>query len=723
MLASVLLFIAQGEEEVKVKNAGKDCWAPCGLRGGYCSWCGAGNACCRAGWQGYPPECKRAISFATESTHTCVAIQQVTVADVKMGIVMIGSISTVMMLYYLINFPDVDMRKYTYTILGETASIFCAVLAYSCVNQMAEEWLLRGCKLKAVIGFRMLLYAAFYFLGFIILMKVSGLIFTSVEEQKKIAEDHDHRARVQNTLIQCTILAHMAGFAGIGFWTTVQTRVYPFFISPFYSFLVFPAACIAAVAFIFISSFGRHLLIERWKEKTKHDIEELCDLWNESVEDAEHDTLGLFAAFLIVQSIRFYIGGILPGEDGYEGPALFSHKVREATYLYMVATCFLAVLLCFIAIRERSAMKESEKPEADDSTEKQPLPQYQQPIQCQQQRFVNAQPNQVVARGPAAGALAAPLLNPPRPGGPPRSASSAYAPKAAQLMPPSVPTPPKAKTSLRQPSAKAVPPGRPAVTAGAPSRPAATTGAAAANKFIADHLPVLGRRNLSAKARFRKRIILFRGLATIRCMISMCFAWSCFFATQWLVASWRLSGRDPTVVGIVTAILLSYVVFVLIRILDKAADSHFMGNLGERAVRRVISSFSILIGFSWEKSFDTSVEVVSSYVTAEPLSTKVGLGLLAMFVIMPAWRRWIIPMTEEHGYRFGFVPRKVVNRIEGMLEREEEGGVRRLHEYEMALRKLVSVKDGKYFRLLVTAERRMSGGPVDPHEVDVELDS
>jgi len=231
------------------------------------------------------------------------------------------------------------------------------------------------------------------------------------------------------------------------------------------------------------------------------------------------------------------------------------------------------------------------------------------------------------------------------------------------------------------------------------------------------------RRSLMSKEVFKEKVVFHRGLATTKCCLAMSFAWSSFYATQWLVASWGISGRDITVVSIVTAILVSYVVFVLIRILDMAADSHLLSDIGERAVRRVILAFGTIIGFSWEKSFDISVDAVAAYSPLDTLSSKMLLGAVALILVMPAWRRFIIPMVSEHGYRFGFVPRKVVSRLEHMLAHAEEGGLNRIGEYEEVLHKLASVGGGKYFRLLVTHETRLitKARSLEDEEEDEEL--
>jgi len=58
---------------VMVKHQGQDCWKQCNSTGGYCDWCGQRNACCRKGQVSDPAECRMALYFPTDKTHTCVA--------------------------------------------------------------------------------------------------------------------------------------------------------------------------------------------------------------------------------------------------------------------------------------------------------------------------------------------------------------------------------------------------------------------------------------------------------------------------------------------------------------------------------------------------------------------------------------------------------------------------------------------------------------------------
>lgn len=56
-----------------VENSGEDCWVPCGnVSGGCPSFCGPGNACCRFGALHDPPECIGVVHWPTKESHTCV---------------------------------------------------------------------------------------------------------------------------------------------------------------------------------------------------------------------------------------------------------------------------------------------------------------------------------------------------------------------------------------------------------------------------------------------------------------------------------------------------------------------------------------------------------------------------------------------------------------------------------------------------------------------------
>ncbi|CAK9073775.1 Mono- and diacylglycerol lipase (MDGL), partial [Durusdinium trenchii] len=58
---------------IPVQHEHEDCWIYCGKAGGFCDWCGAGNACCKAGYEFDPIECRGAKN-ASDQHHVCTAL-------------------------------------------------------------------------------------------------------------------------------------------------------------------------------------------------------------------------------------------------------------------------------------------------------------------------------------------------------------------------------------------------------------------------------------------------------------------------------------------------------------------------------------------------------------------------------------------------------------------------------------------------------------------------
>merc|ERR1711977_284599 len=66
----------------------------------------------------------------------------------------------------------------------------------------------------------------------------------------------------------------------------------------------------------------------------------------------------------------------------------------------------------------------------------------------------------------------------------------------------------------------------------------------------------------------------------------------------------------------------------------------------EEIIRVIINSLGILVGFSWEHSFDGSVEDIADNApvsgAAAIVNTQLILGLSVCALILPAWREYIL---------------------------------------------------------------------------------
>lgn len=128
---------------------------------------------------------------------------------------------------------------------------------------------------------------------------------------------------------------------------------------------------------------------------------------------------------------------------------------------------------------------------------------------------------------------------------------------------------------------------------------------------------------------------------------SMGFAWAFLFATRSLFDSWSfLQSRNIsplTIEGrIVLAMTLSLFACMVIVILDKFEDNlHDDADDIHKALKNIITGLSILIGFTWEHTFDGCVEAISS-LFSDPLAIKLFLTFLIVLIVVPAWRKYIL---------------------------------------------------------------------------------
>ncbi|CAJ1371092.1 unnamed protein product [Effrenium voratum] len=147
-------------------------------------------------------------------------------------------------------------------------------------------------------------------------------------------------------------------------------------------------------------------------------------------------------------------------------------------------------------------------------------------------------------------------------------------------------------------------------------------------------------------------------------MLASCnqaFAWCMYFGCKWMLATreFQDASEDKMLLQLELATLVSLLAFFAIWVLDKLADLDATGDEVDHAIIQVIGGFSILVGFAWEQCFDRAIEVIAAdqqrYNLVPPMITKLVLAAACICIIIPAWRKWILPMVLREGWRFGFV--------------------------------------------------------------------
>merc|ERR1711957_391551 len=95
---------------------------------------------------------------------------------------------------------------------------------------------------------------------------------------------------------------------------------------------------------------------------------------------------------------------------------------------------------------------------------------------------------------------------------------------------------------------------------------------------------------------------------------AMGFSWALMYSSKWQITLLR-PGLNPNCVEarVLLALCISFFAFVIILGLDKIADLKSTGKKADKAIIAIITSLGILVGFTWEQSFDGAVEVLSEH--------------------------------------------------------------------------------------------------------------
>eukprot|EP00448_Togula_jolla_P022434 CAMPEP_0170591380 /NCGR_PEP_ID=MMETSP0224-20130122/12373_1 /TAXON_ID=285029 /ORGANISM="Togula jolla, Strain CCCM 725" /LENGTH=592 /DNA_ID=CAMNT_0010915241 /DNA_START=100 /DNA_END=1878 /DNA_ORIENTATION=+ len=129
--------------------------------------------------------------------------------------------------------------------------------------------------------------------------------------------------------------------------------------------------------------------------------------------------------------------------------------------------------------------------------------------------------------------------------------------------------------------------------------------------------------------------------------LMMCFSWCVVFMAKEMTAVWGFgTGPGEITDRVGMALGLSALSFVLIFCLDLAKDSEDTGGDADAAIIKIIGAQGLAIGFSWEQCFDTSVEVLAEG-WSFPTFMKLILATFVCIIVVPAYRLYILPSVDH----------------------------------------------------------------------------
>lgn len=142
-------------------------------------------------------------------------------------------------------------------------------------------------------------------------------------------------------------------------------------------------------------------------------------------------------------------------------------------------------------------------------------------------------------------------------------------------------------------------------------------------------------------------MIIMKSLATA-------FAWCILFGARWAFIRSPFLGVSVTSINgrVMLALTVSFLAYIAVLTLDKIDDNlRSEGGQGAKSaqhtVAAIIDSFSILVGFSWEHSFDGAVMAISEINEAHPEAIHIVLGLCSAAFLLRPWRKYILKRSIQ----------------------------------------------------------------------------
>jgi len=130
----------------------------------------------------------------------------------------------------------------------------------------------------------------------------------------------------------------------------------------------------------------------------------------------------------------------------------------------------------------------------------------------------------------------------------------------------------------------------------------------------------------------------------MRNVTAMIFAWCFFFSSDWWISATFFTEEHGMIKQVVLAMFVTFWSLALIFVLDKVEEAYSEDSKMESAIRSMILALSILIGFGWERAFDTAVADTTEQVEGVPHAfTKMVLAVLLTGIVIPAWKMHVLP--------------------------------------------------------------------------------
>ncbi|CAE7473824.1 ANKRD17 [Symbiodinium natans] len=324
--------------------------------------------------------------------------EEFTEVDIGCSWTLTGALIFNIIMFYFINYPDDDIKRYTWSIINTTLSIFVAVMSFQGVDEMMLHFVIdpalgvfpKGWQelVRVMSGFVIFLF--WFALAHTVVAYFAGLVCNPEEDPSQlmtkkwtvadamrgdngeVVEGHNlvreglskgiatvdgvevfvknravlHEGYERRTKCWAMLFAHMAGFAMISAGGDLQHAA-PFVNNPGMSWV----SVVLCALFLLLLFTATAFLYKEGPE-----FEEARKLYKEEGLDAEDDIFCLAVSFLCVQSLRFSLSGSLPSKLG-----LYHHPETEESQLiglYVSAVAMVGVTVAAAVLLRKGRVKD-----------------------------------------------------------------------------------------------------------------------------------------------------------------------------------------------------------------------------------------------------------------------------------------------------------------------------------------------------------------------------
>lgn len=293
--------------------------------------------------------------------------EEVKPKDLTAAVFLLGGVTFVMSLFYLVNHPDMDIRDHTWKVINATVSIFVSVLLFQGITGVSDRVSDTFISGQSHQSLAKICFAYFTFLVFY--SALHGVLYnlayaTDTEEPKKkeikrstsyfrfkstiLDESEDgsfDTKRKRKIACWATLLSHMAGFAHIR--CSLDLQQLEFFKGG--AMAIVPTiinALLLVVIFKLSDSFRR-----RFEQKPSS---QGFQLWEMGAEEAEDDIAAIGISFSSVVVLRYAFTQQMANVLGLELPvvdhAMYAKvAIGCATLIFALISIF--ILVCLTKLR------------------------------------------------------------------------------------------------------------------------------------------------------------------------------------------------------------------------------------------------------------------------------------------------------------------------------------------------------------------------------------